>query len=165
MLPSTPLRRVARVSRLLGADISVDARLEGDGLIHTTVHGNRLKFIHELRIDRRLAAVSGSIVGAFGSVVGTWITTQAPGPARPAGKANLFAARRCTPQFIAESARLLVDAPGVQFQRSAEIDTGLRAPESHSTLVSSSSVLAEAEEVIKDYIEHISATRISPPSK
>ena len=34
--------------------------------------------------------------------------------------------------FITESARLLVDA-GAQYERSSEIDTGLRAPESHST--------------------------------
>jgi hypothetical protein len=79
-----------------------------------------------------LAAVSGSIVGAFGSVVGTWITTKHQ-DLRDLLAKQIVRREALYSDFIAESARLLVDALEFQYQRSSEIDTGLRAPESHST--------------------------------
>ena len=79
-----------------------------------------------------LAAVSGSIVGALGSVVGTWITTRHQ-DLRDLLAKKIIRREALYSDFITESARLLVDALGAQYERSSEIDTGLRAPESHST--------------------------------
>jgi hypothetical protein len=94
-----------------------------------------------------LAAVSGSIVGALGSVVGTWITTRHQ-DLRDLLAKKIVRREALYSDFITESARLLVDA--------LEHDTsdpqklipayGLL---SRIRLSSSSSVLAEAEEVIK----------------
>jgi hypothetical protein len=94
-----------------------------------------------------LAAVSGSIVGALGSVVGTWITTRHQ-DLRDLLAKKIVRREALYSDFITESARLLVDA--------LEHDTsdpqklipayGLL---SRIRLSSSSSVLAEADEVIK----------------
>jgi hypothetical protein len=94
-----------------------------------------------------LAAISGSIVGALGSVVGTWITTRHQ-DLRDLLAKKIVRREALYSDFITESARLLVDA--------LEHDTsdpqklipayGLL---SRIRLSSSSSVLAEAEEVIK----------------
>jgi hypothetical protein len=94
-----------------------------------------------------LAAVSGSIVGAFGSVVGTWITTRHQ-DLRDLLAKTIVRREALYSDFITESARLLVDA--------LEHDTSdpqklipAYALLSRIRLSSSSSVLAEAEEVIK----------------
>ena len=94
-----------------------------------------------------LAAVSGSIVGALGSVVGTWITTRHQ-DLRDLLAKTIVRREALYSDFIAESARLLVDA--------LEHDTSdpqklipAYALLSRIRLSSSSSVLAEAEEVIK----------------
>ena len=94
-----------------------------------------------------LAAVSGSIVGAFGSVVGTWITTRHQ-DLRDLLAKTIVRREALYSDFITESARLLVDA--------LEHDTSdpqklipAYAILSRIRLSSSSSVLAEAEEVIK----------------
>jgi hypothetical protein len=94
-----------------------------------------------------LAAVSGSIVGAFGSVVGTWITT------RHQDLRDLLAktiARReaLYSDFIAESARLLVDALEHNTSDPQKLIPAW-ALLSRIRLSSSSSVLNSAEEVIK----------------
>ena len=94
-----------------------------------------------------LAAISGSIVGAFGSVVGTWITTRHQ-DLRDLLAKQIVRREALYSDFIAESARLLVDA--LQFNSS---DPQKLIPAyallSRIRLSSSSSVLAEAEEVIK----------------
>jgi hypothetical protein len=94
-----------------------------------------------------LAAVSGSIVGAFGSVVGTWITTRHQ-DLRDLLAKQIVRREALYSDFIAESARLLVDA--LEFNTS---DPQKLIPAyallSRIRLSSSSSVLAEAEEVIK----------------
>jgi hypothetical protein len=94
-----------------------------------------------------LAAVSGSIVGAFGSVVGTWITTRHQ-DLRDLLAKQIVRREALYSDFIAESARLLVDA--LEFNTS---DPQKLIPAyallSRIRLSSSSSVLAQAEEVIK----------------
>jgi hypothetical protein len=94
-----------------------------------------------------LAAVSGSIVGAFGSVVGSWITTRHQ-DLRDLLAKQMVRREALYSDFIAESARLLVDA--LEFNTS---DPQKLIPAyallSRIRLSSSSSVLAEAEEVIK----------------
>jgi hypothetical protein len=94
-----------------------------------------------------LAAVSGSIVGAFGSAVGSWITTRHQ-DLRDLLAKQIVRREALYSDFIAESARLLVDA--LEFNTS---DPQKLIPAyallSRIRLSSSSSVLAEAEEVIK----------------
>ena len=79
-----------------------------------------------------LAAVSGSIAGALGSVVGTWITTRHQ-DLRDLLAKKIGRREALYSDFITESARLLVGRAGAQYERSPEIDTGLRAPKSDST--------------------------------
>ena len=94
-----------------------------------------------------LAAISGSIVGAFGSVVGTWITTRHQ-DLRDLLAKQIVRREALYSDFITESARLLVDA--LEFNTS---DPQKLIPAyallSRIRLSSSSSVLAKAEEVIK----------------
>jgi hypothetical protein len=94
-----------------------------------------------------LAAVSGSIVGAFGSAVGTWITTRHQ-DLRDLLAKQIVRREALYSDFIAESARLLVDA--LEFNTSdPQKLTPAYALLSRIRLSSSSSVLAQAEEVIK----------------
>jgi hypothetical protein len=97
-----------------------------------------------------LAAVSGSIVGAFGSAVGSWITTRHQ-DLRDLLAKQIVRREALYSDFIAESARLLVDA--LEFNTS---DPQKLIPAyallSRIRLSSSSSVLAEAEEVIKTIV-------------
>ena len=94
-----------------------------------------------------LAAVSGSIVGAFGSAVGSWITTRHQ-DLRDLLAKQIVRREALYSDFIAESARLLVDA--LEFNTS---DPQKLIPAyallSRIRLSSSSSVLEKAEEVIK----------------
>jgi hypothetical protein len=94
-----------------------------------------------------LAAVSGSIVGALGSVVGTWITTRHQ-DLRDLLAKKIVRREALYCDFITESARLLVDA----LEHNASDPQKLipaYALLSRIRLSSSSSVLAKAEEVIK----------------
>jgi hypothetical protein len=94
-----------------------------------------------------LSAISGSIVGAFGSVVGTWITARHQ-DLRDLLAKQIVRREALYSDFIAESARLLVDA----LENNASDPQKLipaYALLSRIRLSSSSSVLAKAEEVIK----------------
>jgi hypothetical protein len=94
-----------------------------------------------------LAAVSGSIVGALGSVVGTWITTRHQ-DLRDLLAKKIVRRETLYSDFITESARLLVDA-----QEHNTSDPQKLIPAyallSRIRLSSASSVLAKAEEVIR----------------
>lgn len=94
-----------------------------------------------------LAAVSGSIVGSLGSVVGTWITTRHQ-DLRDLLAKQMVRREALYSDFITESARLLVDS--LQHNTS---DPQKLIPAyallSRIRLSSSSSVLAKAEEVVK----------------
>jgi hypothetical protein len=94
-----------------------------------------------------LAAVSGSIVGAFGSVVGTWITTRHQDMRDLLAK-TIVRRESLYSDFITESARLLVDAMENNTSDPQKLIPAY-ALLSLIRLSSSSSVLAEAEEVIK----------------
>ena len=94
-----------------------------------------------------LAAIAGSLVGALGSAIGTWIT------ARHQDRRDLlrkqFARREALySDFIGESARLLVDA---MQHNASELKTMLPvyALLGRIRLSSSGPVLQEAEEVIR----------------
>lgn len=94
-----------------------------------------------------LAAVSGSIVGALGSVVGTWITTRHQ-DLRDLLAKKIVRREALYSDFITESARLLVDALEHNTSDPQKLIPAY-ALLSRIRLSSSSSVLAKAEEVIK----------------
>ena len=94
-----------------------------------------------------IAAISGSIVGAFGSVVGTWITTRHQ-DLRDLLAKQIVRREALYSDFITESARLLVDAMEHDTSDPQKLIPAY-ALLSRIRLSSSSSVLANAEEVIK----------------
>jgi hypothetical protein len=94
-----------------------------------------------------LAAISGSIVGALGSVVGTWITTRHQ-DLRDLLAKQIVRREALYSDFIAESARLLVDALEHNTSDPQKLIPAY-ALLSRIRLSSSSGVLAKAEEVIK----------------
>lgn len=94
-----------------------------------------------------LAAVSGSIVGALGSVVGTWITTRHQ-DLRDLLAKTIVRRETLYSDFITESARLLVDAMEHNTSDPQKLIPAY-ALLSRIRLSSSSTVLAKAEEVIK----------------
>ena len=94
-----------------------------------------------------LAAVSGSIVGALGSVVGTWISTRHQ-DLRDLLAKTIVRREALYSDFITESARLLVDAMEHNTSDPQKLIPAY-ALLSRIRLSSSSSVLAKAEEVIK----------------
>ena len=94
-----------------------------------------------------IAAISGSIVGAFGSVVGTWITTRHQ-DLRDLLAKQIVRREALYSDFITESARLLVDAMENNTSDPQKLIPAY-ALLSRIRLSSSSSVLANAEEVIK----------------
>lgn len=94
-----------------------------------------------------LAAIAGSLVGAFGSAVGTWITARHQDRRDLLGK-QLARREALYSDFIGESARLLVDA--MQHNASdPERLLPLYALVSRIRLSSSEPVLQEAEQVVK----------------
>jgi hypothetical protein len=94
-----------------------------------------------------LAAVSGSIVGALGSVVGTWITTRHQDLRDMLAK-KIVRREALYSDFITEGARLLVDALEHNTSDPQKLIPAY-ALLSRIRLSSSSGVLAKAEEVIK----------------
>jgi hypothetical protein len=107
-----------------------------------------------------LAAIFGSLVGALGSAVGTWITQ------RFQGRRDLLAkqiVRRETlySDFIAESARLLVDAMetnNLDLQKMIPVYALL----SRIRLSSSEPVLQTAEQIIKAIANTYSQPNLTP---
>lgn len=107
-----------------------------------------------------LAAIAGSFVGAFGSVVGTWIAQ------RHQDRRDLLAKRVARREslysdFITESARLLVDA----------LEHNLRDPQklipiygllSRIRLSSSSRVLETAEGVVRNLLIRYLQPKLTP---
>ena len=96
------------------------------------------------------AAVSGSIVGSFGSVVGTWITQRHQG--RRERRAKKIASREALySDYIVESARLLVDALEHNVSDPQKL-IPVYALLSRIRLNSSSRVLETAEEVLQSIL-------------
>lgn len=97
-----------------------------------------------------LAAIAGSLVGALGSAIGTWITARHQDRRDLLGK-QIARREALYSDFIGESARLLVDA----MQHSAS-DLQKMLPVyalvSRIRLSSSEAVLQEAEQIIKTIV-------------
>lgn len=97
-----------------------------------------------------LAAIAGSLVGALGSAVGTWITASHQDRRDLLGK-QIARREALYSDFIGESARLLVDAMqhnASDLQKLLPVYAML----SRIRLSSSVAVLQEAEQVIKTIV-------------
>jgi hypothetical protein len=94
-----------------------------------------------------LAAIGGSLVGALGSAVGTWITARHQDRRDLLGK-QIARREALYSDFIGESSRLLVDA---MQHNSSDLQKMLPvyALASRIRLSSSEPVLQEAEQVIE----------------
>lgn len=105
------------------------------------------------------AAISGSIVGSFGSVVGTWIIQRHQD--RRDLRARKIAAREALySDFIVDSARLLVDAMEHNVGDPQKL-IPVYALLSRIRLSSSSRVLEKAEEVMKKILAIYSEPNIT----
>ena len=105
------------------------------------------------------AAISGSMVGSFGSVVGTWITQKQQDlrdlrARKIAGREALYS------DFIVESTRLLVDALEHNVSDPQKL-IPVYALISRIRLSSSSRVLEMAEEVMRKILETYSEPNVT----
>jgi hypothetical protein len=106
------------------------------------------------------AAVFGSLVGALGSVVGTWIT-QRHQDVRDLLAKTIVRRESLYSDFIAESARLLVDAM-VQNNSDPQKLIPLYALLSRIRLSSSAPVLETAETVIRIIVSTYPKPNLTP---
>src|SRR5262249_30006796 len=97
-----------------------------------------------------LAAIAGSLVGAFGSAVGTWITARHQDRRDLLGK-QVARREALYSDFIGESARLLVSAMQHNASDLQEL-LPLYALMSRIRLSSSEPVLQEAEHVVRTIV-------------
>lgn len=106
------------------------------------------------------AAISGSIVGAMGSVVGAWIT-QRHQDLRDLLAKKIVRRETLYSDFIAESARMLVDALEHNVSDLQKL-IPVYALLSRIRLSSSSQVLETAEEVIKTILSSYAQPNLTP---
>jgi hypothetical protein len=106
------------------------------------------------------AAVFGSLVGALGSIVGTWIT-QRHQDIRDLLAKTIVRRESLYSDFIAESARVLVDAM-VQNNSDPQKLIPLYALLSRIRLSSSAPVLETAEEVIRIIVSTYPKPNLTP---
>src|ERR1700675_386712 len=107
-----------------------------------------------------LAAIAGSLVGALGSAIGTWITARHQDRRDLLGK-QIERREALYSDFIGESARLLVDAMqhnASDLQKMLPVYALL----SRIRLSSSESVLQEAEQVIKTIVSTYPQPNLTP---
>jgi len=105
------------------------------------------------------AAIAGSLVGALGSTIGTWITTRHQDRRNLWGK-QMARREELYSDFISESARLLVDAMqhnASDLQRLLPMYALL----SRIRLSSSELVLLEAEQVIRTIVSTYPQTNLT----
>jgi len=106
------------------------------------------------------AVVSGSLVGALGSATGTWITQIHQDRRDLLGK-KMIRREALYSDFIAESARLLVDALEHNVSDPQKL-IPVYALMSRIRLSSSARVLETAEEVIKMILDAYSQPNLTP---
>jgi len=107
-----------------------------------------------------LAAIAGSLVGALGSAVGTWITARHQDRRDLLGK-QIARREALYSDFIGESARLLVDAMQHNASDVQKI-LPLYALMGRIRLSSSGHVLQEAEEVVKTIADTYPQPNLTP---
>ena len=106
-----------------------------------------------------LAAIAGSLVGALGSGVGTWITARHQDRRDSLGK-QIARREALYSDFIGESARLLVDAMQHNASDLQKL-LPLYAMLSRIRLSSTEPVLQEAEQVIKTIVSTYPQTNLT----
>jgi hypothetical protein len=107
-----------------------------------------------------MAALFGSLVGALGSSVSTWITQ------RHADRRDLIARRifyrvQLYSDFISESTRVLIDALENNFKEPDKIIPAY-ALLSRIRLTSSKDVLASAEVLVRDIVKNYGEPNLTP---
>jgi hypothetical protein len=107
-----------------------------------------------------LAAIFGSLVGALGSSVSTWITQRHQDRRELLAK-QIFHREQLYSDFISESARLLVDAWEHNISDPRNLIPAY-ALLSRIRLSSSQEVLTGAEEVVKDIIGTFAKPNLTP---
>ena len=107
-----------------------------------------------------LAALSGSLVGALGSAAGTWITQKHQDRRDLIGK-QIVRREALYSDFIAESARLLVDAMEHNDQDLQKM-IPVYALMSRIRLSSSEPVLQAAEQIIKAIVNTYPQPNLTP---
>ena len=107
-----------------------------------------------------LAAIFGSLVGALGSSLSTWIT-QRHQDRRDLLAKKIFHREELYSDFISESARLLVDALEHNFH-DAKKSVPAYALVSRIRLSSSQEVLATAEAVVREIIGTYTKPNLTP---
>ena len=107
-----------------------------------------------------LAAISGSLVGALGSVAGTWIT-QRHQDRRDVLAKMIIRREALYSDFIVECARLSVDAQQHNSSEPQKLIPGY-ALLSRIRLSSSSRVLETAEEVIRNILNSYPQPNLTP---
>jgi hypothetical protein len=115
---------------------------------------------HTVTMSPAMAALFGSLVGALGSSVSTWITQ------RHADRRDLIARRifyrvQLYSDFISESTRVLVDALENNFRDPDKIIPAY-ALLSRIRLTSSENVLASAEELVKNIVKDYGEPNLTP---
>jgi hypothetical protein len=115
---------------------------------------------HIVTMSPAMAALFGSLVGALGSSVSTWITQ------RHADRRDLIARRifyrvQLYSDFISESTRVLVDALENNFRDPDKIIPAY-ALLSRIRLTSSENVLASAEELVKNIVKDYGEPNLTP---
>ena len=107
-----------------------------------------------------LAAISGSLVGALGSAVGTWITQRFQNRRDLVGK-QIVRREALYSDFIAESARLLIDAME-HSDRDIQKMIPVYALLSRIRLSSTEPVLQTAEQIIKAILNTYPQPNLTP---
>ena len=107
-----------------------------------------------------MAAISGSLVGALGSAVATWITARHQ-DRRVSLEKQVALREALYSDFIGESARLLVDAMQHNVNDFQELLPAY-ALLSRIRLSSSKAVLKEAEQVIRTIVSAYSQPNMTP---
>src|SRR3979411_3312260 len=107
-----------------------------------------------------LAAILGSLVGALGSILGTWIT-QRHQDRRDLLARRMFHREELYSAFISESARLLMDGLEHNFNDAQKLIPAY-ALLSRIRLSSSPDVLVAAEEVLRDIIGAYAKPNLTP---
>jgi len=107
-----------------------------------------------------LAAITGSLVGALGSAVGTWITQRYQGRRDLLGK-QIMSREALYSDFIGESARMLVDAMEHN-ERDLQKMIPVYALLSRIRLSSTEPVLQTAEQIIKAILNTYPQPNLTP---
>ena len=107
-----------------------------------------------------LAALFGSLVGAFGSSVSTWITQRHQDRRDLLGR-KILHREQLYSDFISEAARILIDALENNFKDPNKLIPAY-ALLSRIRLSSSREVLASADEVIKSIINTYTEPNLTP---